>query len=371
MSDFKELLEAHGVSRRDFLKYCSAMGALLAVPGTFTARIAEAIESDTRPPVIWLEFQDCAGDSESLLRANRPGVGELVLDHISLDYHETIMAAAGHQAEASKHATVEKYRGQYICVVEGSIPTGAKGAYCTIGGHSAVDILKEVGGNAGLVIAVGSCSSYGGLPAAYPNPTDAKSVRDLLPGKTVINLPGCPMNVDNLTGTIVHYLTFGSAPAMDRFGRPKFAYGKRIHDNCERRGHFDAGQYVEQWGDYGHRQGWCLYKMGCKGPETFHNCPTLRWNEGVSWPVMAGHGCVGCSEPGFFDTMMPMYRRLPNVPGFGVEASALNIGSAIVGASAAIFATHGAVTVARNWKNVRAAKEDLREEIKDHQDADK
>jgi hydrogenase small subunit len=305
-----------------------------------------------------------------LLRANRPAVGELILDHISLDYHETVMAAAGDQAEASKHATMEKFKGQYICIVEGAIPVGADGVYCTIAGQTAADIMKKVGGDAGVIIAVGSCSSYGGLPAAYPNPTGAVGVSELLPGKTVINLPGCPMNVDNLTGTIVHYLTFGSAPAMDRFGRPKFAYGKRIHDNCERRSHFDAGQYVENWGDHGHREGWCLYKMGCKGPASFHNCPTLRWNEGLSWPVMAGHGCVGCSEPGFFDTMMPMYQRLPNIPGFGVEASALKIGGAIVGASAAVFATHGAVTMTRNWKQVREAKAQTRELTKETSDAE-
>ncbi|HMB17222.1 MAG TPA: hydrogenase small subunit [Pelovirga sp.] len=370
MTDFKQMLAAHNISRRSFLKYCSALGAMMAVPATMTPRIAAALESDNRPPVIWMEFQSCTGDTESLLRANRPSVGELILDHLSLDYHETIMAAAGDQAEASKHATMEKFKGQYICIVEGSIPAGAGGVYCTIAGQTAVDIMKKVGGDAGVIIAVGSCSSYGGLPAAYPNPTGAVGVSDLLPGKTVINLPGCPMNVDNLTGTIVHYLTFGSPPAMDRFGRPKFAYGKRIHDNCERRGHFDAGQYVENWGDHGHREGWCLYKMGCKGPASFHNCPTLRWNEGLSWPVMAGHGCVGCSEPGFFDTMMPMYQRLPNVPGFGVEASALKIGGAIVGASAAVFATHGAVTMTRNWKQVKEAKAETRELTKETSDAE-
>jgi hydrogenase small subunit len=370
MTDFKQMLAAHNISRRSFLKYCSALGAMMAVPATMTPRIAAALESDNRPPVIWMEFQSCTGDTESLLRANRPSVGELILDHLSLDYHETVMAAAGDQAEASKHATMEKFKGQYICIVEGAIPVGANGVYCTIAGQTAVDIMKKVGGDAGVIIAVGSCSSYGGLPAAYPNPTGAVGVSELLPGKTVINLPGCPMNVDNLTGTIVHYLTFGSAPAMDRFGRPKFAYGKRIHDNCERRGHFDAGQYVENWGDHGHREGWCLYKMGCKGPASFHNCPTLRWNEGLSWPVMAGHGCVGCSEPGFFDTMMPMYQRLPNIPGFGVEASALKIGGAIVGASAAVFATHGAVTMTRNWKQVKEAKAQTRELTQETTDAE-
>jgi len=343
-----EKMKYLGVSRRDFLKYCTALSGTLALSPTFGPKVAEAIESDNRPPVIWLEFQDCAGDTESLLRASAPTAAQLVLDYLSLDYHETIMAAAGHQAEAAKESTFEKYKGKYICVVEGSIPTGADGAYCTVGGRSAVDILNEIGGNAAFIIAVGTCATFGGLPAAYPNPTDAKSVQELLPGKTVINLPGCPMNVDNLNGTIVHYLLFGAPPAMDQFNRPKFGYGKRIHDNCERRAHFDAGQYVETWGDHGHKQGWCLYKMGCKGPETFHNCPTVRWNGGTSWPVQAGHGCAGCSEPGFWDTMTPFYQRLPNVPGFGVEATATKIGTAVVGISAVVFGAHGIISAIRN-----------------------
>lgn len=348
MNSFGEILKNYGVSRRDFLKYCTAVGATLSLSPALAPRIAEAIEKDERPPVIWLEFQDCAGDSESLLRANRPTVAEIVLDYLSVDYHETIMAAAGHQAEAAKKKTLDEYKGKYICVVEGSIPVADGGIYCTIGGKTAVDILKEVGGNAAFIIAVGTCATYGGLPAAYPNPTNAKGVKELLPEKTVINLPGCPMNVDNLTGTIVHYLLFGAPPVMDTFLRPKFAYGKRIHDNCERRAHFDAGQFVQTWGDEGHRQGWCLYKMGCKGPETFHNCPTVRWNEGTSWPVMAGHGCAGCSEPGFWDTMTPLYNRLPNIPGFGVEVTATKIGTAVVGASAVIFGVHGIVSLIRN-----------------------
>jgi hydrogenase small subunit len=362
MSKFQEILDSYGVSRRDFLKYCTALGATLSLSPALAPKVAEAIEKDDRPPVIWLEFQDCAGDSESLLRANRPTVAELVLDYLSIDYHETIMAAAGHQAEEAKKATVEKYKGKYICIVEGSIPVNDDGVYCTIGGKTAVDILNEVGDNAAFVIAVGTCSSYGGLPAAYPNPTGAKSVKELLPNKTVINLPGCPMNVDNLTGTIVHYLLFGAPPAMDKFLRPKFAYGKRIHDNCERRAHFDAGQFVNAWGDEGHRQGWCLYKMGCKGPETYHNCPTVRWNEGTSWPVQSGHGCVGCSEPGFWDTMTPIYNRLPNIPGFGVEATATKIGAAVVGISAVVFGTHGIVSLIRNKGMVKKVEHEFEDE---------
>jgi len=367
MSRVTDFLKEYGISRRDFLKYCTALSGMLALSPALAPRVAEAIESDNRPPVIWLEFQDCAGDSESLLRADRPTVAELVLDYLSIDYHETIMAAAGFQAEEAKKGTLEKYKGKYIVVVEGSIPTNDNGVYCTIGGKTALDILKEAGEGAAFIIAVGTCAAYGGLPAAYPNPTGAKGVKDILPHKTVINLPGCPMNVDNLTGTIVHYLLFGAAPALDKFLRPKFAYGKRIHDNCERRSHFDAGQFVEAWGDDAHRKGWCLYKMGCKGPETFHNCPTIRWNDGLSWPVMAGHGCAGCSEPGFWDTMTPLYNRLPNVPGFGVEATATKIGTAIVGASAVIFGTHGIVSLIRNRgliKKVENNEAEIEEENK-------
>jgi hydrogenase small subunit len=148
---------------------------------------------------------------------------------------------------------------------------------------------------------VGNCATFGGIPAARPNPTGAVQVNELVTDKPVLNLSGCPYNVVNLTATVVHFLTFGELPAMDSLGRPLFAYGARIHDNCERRGHFDAGEFVVAWGDEGHRKGWCLYKMGCKGPVSFHNCPAVRWNDGTNWPVKSGHGCIACSEPGFWD----------------------------------------------------------------------
>jgi len=338
--------ESRGISRRDFIKFCTATTAALALPMSFIPKVAQALE-DNRPPVIWVEYQSCSGDSEAFLRANAPTAGDIILDTISLEYSEVVMAAAGHLAEEAKHNAMKKYSGQYLLVVEGSIPKGADGGYCTVGGISAVDSCKELVKNAAATICVGTCASFGGIPAAAPNPTDAVSVMDLVPGAPIINLPGCPVNATNLTATIVHYLTFKTLPAVDRLGRPKFAYGKRIHDNCERRGHFDAGQYAEGFGDAGHRQGWCLYKLGCKGPETFHNCPTVRYNEGLSWPVMSGHGCIGCSEPEFWDTMSPFYRRLPNVPGFGVESDADEIGIGLAAATAAAFAAHGVVSAVR------------------------
>ncbi len=340
-----DVLESRGISRRSFLTFCSTMAATLALPVSFGAKIANAMETtDSRPSVVWLEFQDCAGDSESFLRASRPTAVDVVLDVLSVDYHEPLMAAAGHQAEAAKAATLKK--GGHIVIVEGSIPVAQGGIHCTIGGRTAVDILKEAAQGAAAIIAVGTCAAYGGIAAAEPNPTQAKSVKDILPGATVLNLPGCPMNVVNLTATVVHFLTFGALPSMDKHGRPLFAYGKRIHDNCERRGHFDQGQFVEEWDDHGHTQGWCLYKMGCKGPSTFHNCPTVQWNDGQSWPVKAGHPCVGCSEPDFWDTMGPFYDRLPDVPGYGVDVTATKVGLGLTAAAAAGFAVHGIAKMA-------------------------
>jgi hydrogenase small subunit len=234
---------------------------------------------------------------------------------------------------------VKNHKGKYFVVVEGSIPLKDGGVYCCVGGKAAIDIAKEVCGNALATIAVGTCACYGGLPAANPNPTGAVGVKEAV-GGTVVNLPGCPVNVENITATIVHYLTFGSLPNLDGLGRPYFAFGKRIHDNCERRAHFDAGQFVRKWGDEGHRLGWCLYEMGCKGPAAYQNCPTMKYNEKTSWPVQAGHGCIGCATPNFWDTMTPFYRRLPKVPGFGVETTADKIGLGIAAAAAAGVAAH-------------------------------
>ncbi len=294
-----DVVTEQGLSRRDFLKFCSLMAGVLALPKPYMRDIEKALAAPARTPVIWLEFQDCAGCSESFLRASRPTAAEIILDILSVDYHETIMAASGHKAEEAKKATIDA--GGYLLIVEGSIPKGENGAYCTIGGRTALDLLEEAASNAIAVIAVGSCATNGGLPMANPNPTDAVAVKDLVTDKPVLNLSGCPVNVVNITATVVHFLTFGELPAMDVEGRPLFAYGHLIHDNCERRGHFDSGEFVQAWGDEGHRQGWCLYEMGCKGPQTYANCPAVRWNDTQSWPIGAGHGCLGCTEAGFWE----------------------------------------------------------------------
>ncbi len=335
------------ISRREFLKFCGRIAVLLGLSETFIPQIAEAIEKtvkNRRPSVIWLEFQDCAGNTESFTRANSPSVGQAVLESISLDYHETLMAAAGHRAEKAREIALEENKGKVIVVVEGSIPTKDNGVYCCIGGKTALQIIKEVEPYALVFVAVGTCAAFGGLPKANPNPTGAVAVEDVVRSKPVINVPGCPANPDVLMGILVHYLVFGRLPDLDAQKRPLFAYGKRIHDTCERRPHFDAGQYVLSFDDYGARQGYCLYKVGCKGPETYNICASWRWNLGASWPVKAGHPCLGCSEKDFWDRFTPFYERIPLISGFGVEGRADQWGKVAVGLAGAGIIGHAIYT---------------------------
>jgi hydrogenase small subunit len=352
-------LERRNISRRDFLRFCSVMTGALALPARYTTQIVKALEQTKRPALVWLEFQDCAGNSESALRAGHPSFADIVLELLSWNYHEIVMAPSGKAAEKSLHDTVTMERGNYIAVVEGSIPLADNGVYCTIGGRSAIDIAKEVCTNAYATIAVGTCAAFGGIPAAAGGITGAVGVGQALPGLRLINLSACPMNGANLAATLVHFLTFKELPATDNLGRPLFAHGDRIHDDCPRRAHYDAGQFVQEWGDEGHRQGWCLYKMGCKGPATDYNCPRIQWNDGTNWPIGVGHGCVGCAQPAFWDTMTPFYQTLPNVGGFGVEATAEEVGLAVIGTVAALTTVHAVSSVIRNQR-AKKRESDLR-----------
>ena len=286
------------VDRRDFIRVCTLALAAVGIPFSAAAEIAQAVvKKKLKPSVIWLHFQECTGCTESLLRTSHPAVSELILDLVSLDYCETLLAAAGHQAEAVLKTAMTENKGKYVCVIEGAIPTKDDGIYCMIGGRTALEIVNDVAKDAGAIIAIGSCASWGGIPSADPNPTGATGAPMVLKGKTVVTIPGCPANPYNLLGTVLQYATFGTLPELDDKGRPKFAYGRTIHEHCPRRAHFDAGRFAEKFGDEGHRLGYCLYKLGCKGPSTYANCSTLHFGEVVdAWPIGLGHPCFGCTE---------------------------------------------------------------------------
>jgi hydrogenase small subunit len=339
-----EHLEARGVSRRDFIAFCAQISAVLGLGELASPRVAAALQAVKRPSVIWIQLQECTGCVESVLRTAEPTIGDLVLDLISLDYSHTLMAGAGHAVEAALQDAMKANFGKYVLIVTGSIPLNEGGIYTMIGGRTAKDILEEAAKGAAAILAVGACAHWGSVQAARPNHTGAVGVQDVIKDKPVVNIAGCPPIGDVVTATVVHFLTFGRLPDLDPVGRPLFAYGARIHDQCPRRANFDAGQYVQVFDDEGARKGWCLYEVGCKGPATFSPCPIFQWNTRTSWPIGAGHPCLGCTEPHFWDTMTPFYGRLPDVGGFGIERNVDLIGAALaVGATAGVVA-HAAAT---------------------------
>ena len=314
----------HDISRRGLLKFCSAMVSMLALPAGVVPAFAEQLNKalSRRPSVIWLSFQECTGCTESFTRSHAPTIESLIFDYISLDYHHTLQAAAGEAAEAARLEAMERHFGHYLLVVDGSIPVADEGIYSTIAGTTNLQMLQECVAGAAAVFAVGSCAAFGGLPAASPNPTGASGVADLMESgqietKPLINLPGCPPIPIAISSVLAHYLVFEQFPALDALRRPMSFYGHTVHERCSRYHYYEEQKFAEQFDDEGARQGWCLYKLGCKGPITHNACAVYKWNEGTSFPIESGHPCLGCSEPGFWDKggfYVNLDQILPPVP---------------------------------------------------------
>lgn len=341
-----EQVLSRGVSRRDFLKFCTWMGAYLGLEHGAAAQIQRALESKRRIPVVWLHFQECTCCSESFLRSSHPIVADILLDQVSLDYTETLQAAAGHQAEEILRDTITRYRGEYLMLVEGSVPLAADGCYCVVGGRSALDTAREVAAGAKAIIAWGNCACSGCVQAANPNPTRATPINAIIKDRPIVNVQGCPPIAEVMAGVLVHLLTFDRIPQLDALGRPKAFYARRVHDTCVRRANYDAGLFVETFDDENARKGYCLYKVGCRGPSTYNSCASMRWNNGTSFPIQSGHPCIGCSEANFWDNG-PFYRRLPGFPGFGIEATADRIGLVVGAATAGGALAHAVLTNVR------------------------
>ena len=351
-------MKAKGFSRREFMYFCGVAVAAAGLERSGFSQVVEAFEKKPRPPVVWLHFQECTCCSESFIRSSHPIVADVIFDTLSLDYTETLQAAAGFQAEKSLKDTMANNKGKYILLVEGSVPMADDGVYCTIGGRTAEDILKEAAADAAAVVAWGSCASHGCVQAAKPNPTQATPIHKLV-NKPVIRVPGCPPIAEVMTGVVTHLLMFGKPPELDARGRPKEFYSRRVHDTCYRRPFYDAGLFVESWDDDSARKGYCLYKMGCKGPTTYNACAVTKWNEGLGYPIQAGHGCIGCSEEEFWDKG-PLYTRLPNFPGMGIESNADKVGAAAAVASVGGVALHGILS---NIRKRRVIKENIEDSV--------
>ena len=331
-----DVLRSQGVSRRAFLQFCSATASLMALPAGTTSAMAEALAAARRPSVIWLSFQECTGCTEALTRSHAPTIENLLFNFISLDYHHTLQAAAGDAAERALEEAQHANKGKYLVLVDGSIPLLE---YCsTVAGHSNKETLEHVCADAAAVINIGTCSAYGGIPMAKPNPTKAVATGDIIKDKPIINVPGCPPMPLAITGVIAQYLTMGKLPEVDHLGRPVAFFGENIHDRCYRRPFYDRGQFAETFDDEGARKGWCLYKLGCKAPVAYNACAHVKWNNGVSFPIQSGHGCIGCSEPGFWD-MGGVYESVATGKfGDGAKLGVAAVAGAALGAGAAVLA---------------------------------
>ncbi len=356
-----EQIRASGYSRRDFLKFCAWVTAFMGIEASGIGNVVRAMETKHRLPVVWFHFQECTCCSESFLRSSHPIVAEIILDKLSLAYTETLQAAAGYQAEEVLHNTMKKYKGEYLMLVEGAVPMDNDGVYCCIAGKTSLDIVKEAAEGAKAIISWGSCASNGCIQAAKPNPTGATPIHKIIKNKPIINVPGCPPIGEVMAGVIVYLLTFDRIPQLDSLGRPKAFYSRRVHDTCYRRPNYDAGLFVESFDDESARKGYCLYKMGCKGPVTYNACAVTKWNNGVSYPIQSGHPCIGCSEENFWDNG-PFYQHLASFPGFGIETTADDIGLAVGAATVAGMAAHAVRANLKKRKLINAEIEESKNE---------
>ncbi|MCL6639284.1 MAG: hydrogenase small subunit [Firmicutes bacterium] len=280
-----------------------------------------------RPPLIWLGCNTCAGDLLSFLDARDPGYQSFITDLFDFRYNYLLMAAEGDLATKVLDGIAADFPGEYFLVVEGTVPTRSNGLYSVIGRRNgrpltALQAVRELGPRARYVIAAGTCAAFGGPYAAAPNPSGSLPVQAVL-DRRVINVPGCPVNPGWMMGTLVHLLRYGE-PELDAFNRPRLFYGETIHNLCQRRHYFDSGKFAEKPGEP-----WCMYRIGCKGPVTYADCPYRQWcGEHVSWPVKANTPCIGCTSPEFPDGVSPFFEHLPDVRLPGIRVTADRVGAA-------------------------------------------
>lgn len=328
-------LEFKGINRRKFIKYCSATAAVFGLDYYFGGLFAEAAAAAiNKKPVIWIQGQGCTGCTTSVLSSLNPGPAEILLDLVSMRFNTTVMNSAGDIAADVLEETINS--GDYLLVVEGSIPT-ADPRYCVIEGYNFDELLQKTAKNATAVVAVGTCAAYGGIPRA--GETGARGVSEIITDIPVVNIPGCPLKPDWLMGVLLYYFNFNELPPLDGDGRPTAYFSNYlIHDNCPRVAFFERGQFLEDWNDPA-TVDWCLLKVGCKGPVTYADCNRIWWNDGANYCIRAGSPCSACVQPQFYEDIAPLYAS-PFVTGgestimsyFEDRQRGIDAGSAALGA---------------------------------------
>ena len=325
-SEFSGMLEARGVTRRSFMKLCGTIAVAAGLSELAAPRVASALENSVIGatkgnlyPVIWIEGASCTGCTESFAQAETPDPAEVVLELLSLNYSETLSAAAGWSMEEAKEQTIES--GNYVLVYEGAVLEGWGGQALRVADKPGTEHLIEAAKNAKTVVALGSCAVNGGWMGAHPNSSDALGVEQFLKKSgievPVVNIPGCPANPEWLVSVLVDVIMLDSKQLkLTSDNKPEGIFGQTIHDNCERRGHFENGEFVYKFGSEEEAKGYCLYPLGCRGPQTKSTCGITMWNNRRSWCVQAGSPCIGCCEanpndPGdnWVEVNTPFYKR--------------------------------------------------------------
>ena len=330
------------ISRRHFLKLCTASAAVIGISQLWFPAIGEAFKKAAggSGSVLWIQGSACNGCSSSLMNTVHPNLREAVHDIINISYHPGLSTESVKYFPDFLMETAQRNQGRFILVVEGAIPLADNGSFHVIGEDSRgrlvtlVEILEIIGSFAETIVSVGSCASFGGVPAAEPNDAECVGLEKLIEISKVINIPGCPPHPDWIIGTLAHLLLFGR-PDLDDYGRPKIFYEGLIHNNCPRRQYFDNSIFAEKFGDEG-----CLLQIGCKGPLAHGDCPTRLWNGASSWCVNANAPCIGCTDPSFPELTMPFYKRMPQIQGPGITSTADAIGIGVGAATAAGLAVH-------------------------------
>jgi hydrogenase small subunit len=357
---FYDRLADRGVTRRSFIKYCASVAAMLGLSETMAPTIAAAVESAAASklyPAVWVNGGACTGCTESAAQGTYPDIAQIVLDILSLNYIETIMMATGEDADKALLSTAEENAGKFILIYEGTVMTGLEGNTLRVAGKPGIEIIDEIAPKAAAIVAVGSCAVDGGWVKAAPNPAGGIGMSEYLAEKKiatpVINVPTCPVNPEWIVAIVIDALLLGGigedgkvspglVAKLDRFGRPKFIFGQTIHDNCPRRGHFENGEFVYEFGSAEEAKGYCLYPVGCKGPQTQTNCPIVRWNNETSWCVGSGAPCIGCGNFNWVDEGAPFLGRMRKVGiGMGPGGGGFNPGMAGAAAGAVVLGALG------------------------------
>jgi hydrogenase small subunit len=331
-----------GLSRRQFIKICTTSAAAMGISQLWHPIIGEAFNKAARGsmPILWIQGSACNGCSSSLINSVHPKMRELLTEIIDLTYHQGFSSQTGATLTDYLKQIARANRGKFILVVEGAIARANDGAYNIVGQDSSgadislLRLLNELSGMAASIVSVGTCASFGGIPAAEPNAADCVGLEKLVDVSKVINVSGCPPHPDWIVGTLAHLLMYGK-PDLDDYGRPKMFYEGLIHNNCPRRQHFDNSIFASVFGETG-----CMLQLGCKGPLANGDCPTRLWNGGQSWCVGVNGPCIGCTDPAFPDLTMPFYKRMPEISGPAINFTADAIGIGLGAVTAVGLAAH-------------------------------